>query len=296
MDFDPAGTSWSVFLFPNESMTGEQDGEAWEFNQDSSMSSGTLWRGKYQRMPDTDNGFRCEIVRPSAGDPQYDRFEIYFISTRVFAATKDDSLYRIGKRIDPAQAIIDLTIVIDTNALVSKQVSTWDSPAECGHGGAFMLTDGAHAAGGNGTADLQLRSGVGDQLRIWGASVSNQFQDEVFIYDFKYRKGDRVLDTQGMKPQAHKHYAMVPQPGNPSHSPPKFEIQARRFNANVLEVISPGKEHFHVMFAVYGPVKDAKGARPLKGYYRWDPSITAILEVPSAPAPLPGPRTAKRDA
>jgi hypothetical protein len=174
---------------------------------------------------------------------------------------------------------IELTIVVDTASLGSGQGSTWDKPAGCEHKWAFMITDTSHVAGNgtsNGTADLELKSSVGDQLRIWGASMSSQFQDEVFIYDFKFWKGDRVLDVQGMRPQTFNQHAMVPQPGNPSHRPPEFSVQERAFNCNLIDITNAGKEWFYVTFMVFGPVKDAQGNREIKGYFQWDPSISAI--------------------
>jgi hypothetical protein len=137
-----------------------------------------------------------------------------------------------------------------------------------------MTTDLAHVVSGNGTADLQLRGSSGETLRIWGASLSNQLGDEVFIYDFQHWKQDTVLDTDGMRSQTASEYAMVPHRGAENHNPPVVEKQKVNFNYSLLDVVNTGTEFFYVKFVVYGAADDS-GNRPVKGYFRWDPSIKA---------------------
>ncbi|HYH45905.1 MAG TPA: AidA/PixA family protein, partial [Thermoanaerobaculia bacterium] len=97
---------------------------------------------------------------------------------------------------------IQLTIVVDTASLPSGAGSSAENPRTFGHDGAFMITDSTHCASNNGSADLQITgASVGDNFQIWGSSLSNQFLDEVFIYDFKHLDGDKVLDVNGLKPQ-----------------------------------------------------------------------------------------------
>src|SRR6185295_3241875 len=170
---------------------------------------------------------------------------------------------------------IQLTIVVDTDSLPSAPGSSPSNPATFGHNGAYMMTDIPHCAGGNGTADLQLKdAAVGDTLQVWGSSLSNQLLDEVFIYDFKHWQGDDVLDVNGMRPQTFNETALVPSPGGPTHNPPTFTSQPRAFSCTEIDVTQPGKEFFYVNFVVYGPT--GAGGRTVKGYYQWDPSIQAF--------------------
>lgn len=171
---------------------------------------------------------------------------------------------------------IELMILVDTVSLTQNgngTGSTNANPAGCDHANAFMITDRAHAVKGNGSADLELRAESGDTLRIWGASLSNQLEDEVFIYDFEHWYGDPVLDTQGMRAQTASEYAMVPQRGDEDHNPPRVGAKKVDFNFSRLDINNPGREGFYVKFVVYGPVQDGQGTRPVKGYFRWDPSI-----------------------
>lgn len=171
---------------------------------------------------------------------------------------------------------IDLMILVDTISLTQNgngTGSTNQNPAGCDHKWAFMTTDLAHVVSGNGTADVQLRGSSGESLRIWGASLSNQLGDEVFIYDFQHWKQDTVLDTDGMRSQTASEYAMVPQRGAQKHSPPVVTKQRVGFNFSELDIAGTGSESFCVKFVVYGPADD-NGDRPVKGYFRWDPSIT----------------------
>jgi hypothetical protein len=133
----------------------------------------------------------------------------------------------------------------------------------------------------NGTADLHLTgASSGDTIRVWASSVSNQFEDEVFLYDFKHR-GDvpnngHVLNLKGLTPQSFVQFAKVPGTGEASHQPPTFTIEQITFPCTEIEVQNPGTESFYVDFMVFGPVVDSVGNRTFKGFYQWDPSIAAI--------------------
>jgi hypothetical protein len=274
MSFNPAGTRWSVYSFSGDSMTGEPDSHPWEFNQDSTMSLGARRHGKYEPISGTDDAYLCEVTTVGSGVPQRDRFVVNFVTPSLFVATKEGSLYRIGKRIE---AILDVMILVDTISLTQDGNgvgSTNDAPAECDHGVAIMIADQIHAESGNGTADLHLHASSRGKLRIWGASLSNQLRDEVFVYDFQHQKGDSVLDTRGMRSQTASTYAMVPHRGADNHNPPVVEKQKVSFNYSLLDIVNTGTEYFYVKLVVYGPADD-NGDRPVKGYFRWDPSITA---------------------
>ncbi|WP_437592470.1 AidA/PixA family protein [Sorangium sp. So ce1000] len=179
-----------------------------------------------------------------------------------------------------ATETVDLTIVVDTISLSSEPSSTPDNPAGCDHRYAFMITDAKHAVGGNGTADLNLQAATGDTLRIWASSISHQVEEEVFIYDFVHWDPEGqtstvgVLSTDGMRYRSFPKIVNVPQDGQDDHEPPKVSAKSIDVNCAEIDVNNYGTEWFMVRFVVYGPLPDGEGARPVKGYYQWDPSIT----------------------
>lgn len=159
----------------------------------------------------------------------------------------------------------DLLMLIDTDSLTRGENgagSTSDTPAECVSGCAFMFTDLAHAIEGNGTADLHLRVNRGEVLRVWASSLSNQLDDEVFIYDIWGR--DRLETVSAV--------VMVPQSKLVDHQPPSFDTKTVDFHYHLL-AHRPARSELQVKFVVYG-APDGEGSRPVKGYFRWRPRIS----------------------
>jgi hypothetical protein len=97
MSVNPAGTKWSVAEMDNNGKIGSFHGTPWEFNQ-VSMNAGTLWAGGYQTIPGSDISYACEIVMANTSNPS-DKFEVHFVTSDRFIATKGGKLYRFGKRI-----------------------------------------------------------------------------------------------------------------------------------------------------------------------------------------------------
>jgi len=139
-----------------------------------------------------------------------------------------------------------------------------------------MITDRVHCQGPNAVADLRIKGAAsGDSLQIWSSSLSSQFLDEVFLYDFAHLSGAQVLDVNGLRPQIFQEVANVPVAGGPSHQPPTFKTETRSYPCTEIDVTNGGgTEAFLVRFVVYSQAQD--GGRKVKGYYQWDPSITAV--------------------
>jgi hypothetical protein len=97
MSVNPAGTKWSVAPMDNDGKIGGFHGTPWEFNQ-VSMNAGALWVGGYRAIPGSDVSYACEILMANTSDPT-DSFEVHFVTSDRFIATKSGKLYRFGKRI-----------------------------------------------------------------------------------------------------------------------------------------------------------------------------------------------------
>lgn len=269
MNLNPAGTSWSVYLFPDDSMTGTLDAQPWQFNEDGTVDAGEGLSGWYKALPDTDNAYLCTFSAPNT-TVEYS-FVLYFMTPNLFVAIKDDSLYRVGKKLQ----IIDLMIVVDTSSLTHNgngQGSSNKDPAPCDTAWAFMFTDAEHAIGGNGTAALQIGAGRQHRLRIAGMSMSNQFEDALFFYDIEHLSGDHVLNTKGMKNQRITQLMATPAATQEGNLPPQVTFQDGNFYFSQLGVLGVGSECLAIKFVVYGPPTGS--ARPILGYFKWTMSIT----------------------
>ena len=94
MSFNPANTKWSVAEFDDNGKIGDFHPTPWEFHNQS-MNAGQLWYGGYQFTTGSDNTITCEIG--SGNTPVNDTFQVVFVTSTRFVATKHKALYRFGK-------------------------------------------------------------------------------------------------------------------------------------------------------------------------------------------------------
>ncbi len=171
---------------------------------------------------------------------------------------------------------INLMICVDAETVVKHndgRPTSIHSPGGCNHHWAFMMTNAQNVSSGNGTADLALKVPTGETIRISSASISNQLDYAVFVYDFQHWKGSPVLDTAGMKNRTITRLGVVPDADQADHQPPRVTFENEQYFVEQIDINGSGQEWFYVSFVVYGPPNN--GERPVLGYFRWDPSITA---------------------
>jgi hypothetical protein len=96
MAFNPAGTRWSVATFDDNGQLGNFHPTPWEFNN-LSLNGGADFAGGYTLKPGDDDAYICEIIAAGSSDPS-DSFEVFFVTSNRFIATKSGTLYRFGKR------------------------------------------------------------------------------------------------------------------------------------------------------------------------------------------------------
>jgi len=95
--FNPSGTKWSVAAMDDKGVIGNFHPTPWEFN-DESMNAGALWAGGYREIQGSAGSYDCEILSQGSESPT-DSFEVHFVTADRFIATKNDNLYRFGKKI-----------------------------------------------------------------------------------------------------------------------------------------------------------------------------------------------------
>ncbi|MCD4483408.1 hypothetical protein LQR31_02840 [Chromobacterium vaccinii] len=87
----PSNTQWSVAPFDNNGTISSFHPTPWEFGNGTMQAQG-LWNGEYQHTPSSSNTIKCHLNNG-------DMFEVIFVTTTRFIATKNGGLYRFGKLI-----------------------------------------------------------------------------------------------------------------------------------------------------------------------------------------------------
>lgn len=165
---------------------------------------------------------------------------------------------------------IEIQVVIDTEQILKKPgkaSSDKNAPTPINYSNQYMIvTDGAIK--GQGSATLNFKANVGDIVRLHGSSASNNFENEVLIYDMVPIEGSaRVLEDlrsqtytkSGVTP--HSHDSVLPE-----------AIVDRKYWFLQGSIANRGTEKYWIRFALYQ--RDQNGEPTLKGYYAWDPEIT----------------------
>ncbi len=101
MSFDFENAKWSVAVINNDGHFDLPfDSTPWEFHQ-GSMNAGAIWAGGYvfyNWVSGSDCRIACEI-RWTGSNTITDAFEVIFLTHDRFIATKNNALYRFGKRL-----------------------------------------------------------------------------------------------------------------------------------------------------------------------------------------------------
>jgi hypothetical protein len=168
--------------------------------------------------------------------------------------------------------IIDILIAIDTDAVLANNPNPSkdpDSPTGIAHNMGFMVCTGTTIVSGQGTGDLNFNALVGDTVRVFGVSGSDNFEASVLVYSLPKFGGTPVLDDFEYKNFNNKS-SVVPQS---TSTPLPARIVPESFWFYQADVNNPGTENYMVQFALYG--RDPNTGQPtLVGYYAWDPTIT----------------------
>ena len=93
--------------------------------------------------------------------------------------------------------IINILIAIDTDAVkASNPNPSKDSqhPTGIAHTMGYMIGTGTKINSGQGTGDLSISALVGDTVRAFATSGSDNFEDAVLLYGMPKFRGDQVFD------------------------------------------------------------------------------------------------------
>lgn len=169
---------------------------------------------------------------------------------------------------------IDVLVVIDTEYVKSNYPNPSqdpNNPTGIDHNSQHMIVSNSNVISGQGTADLNFRAKVRDEISFRGTSISQNSDDAVIIYNIKYWSGKQVFNTFRYNTVI-RQYAVVPNYDTSNGLPADTtNITFSCFNSKVK---STGTENFYVQFALYEIDPDDSDRQILFGYYYWDPAIT----------------------
>lgn len=165
---------------------------------------------------------------------------------------------------------INILIVIDTDRVVASYPNPSKDqahPTGIAHNLGYMVCTGTTVNSGQGTGDLDFNALVGDTVRAFATSGSDNFEDAVLLYGLPKFSGDQVFSTFNY--QDFTKSTVNPQS---TTQPLPARIVDEEFWFYQASVIRKGTEGYMVEFALY--TRDQNTGNPvLKGYYYWDPTI-----------------------
>lgn len=164
---------------------------------------------------------------------------------------------------------INILITIDTDAVKAIGGSQDpNKPTGIAHNMGYMVATGTKINSGQGTGDLSITALVGDTVRAFATSGSDNFEDSVLLYGMPMFSG-----TQVFGPFNYQNFTKSAVTPNSTTSVLPAKIVDETFWFYQASVSTKGTEGYMIQFALY--TRDPNTGQPvLKGYYAWDPTIT----------------------
>lgn len=165
--------------------------------------------------------------------------------------------------------IISILITIDTDAVMKAYPNPSkdkNKPTGIGHNYGFMVAGNTKVNKGQGTGDLDFSASVGDAVRMYALSTSNNFDDSILLYKINKFSGTEVFSTF----RNYDYYKDTPVPGSEAEVLPE-KTEKVHFWFHEASIRQAGTEDYKVTFALYK--RNNSGKSELFGYYDWDPRI-----------------------
>ena len=165
---------------------------------------------------------------------------------------------------------INILITMDTDRVrkdYPNPSKDSNNPTGIGHNYGYMVASGTTVNSGQGTGDLDFNALVGDVVRAFAVSGSDNFEDAVLLYGMPPFTGDQVLS-----PFAYQNFEKSTVVAQGPATPLPARIVDEEFWFFQANVVKKGTQGYKVQFGLY--VRDATTGQPvLYGYYYWDPTI-----------------------
>lgn len=165
---------------------------------------------------------------------------------------------------------INVLITIDTDRVKKDNPTpSKDStkPTPIAHTYGYMVASGTTVNSGQGTGDLDFNALVGDTVRAFAVSGSDNFEDAVLLYGMPRFTGDQVMSKFN-----YQNFEKLTVVAQGTDAPLPARIVDEEFWFFQANVVKKGKEGYMVQFALY--IRDLTTGQPvLYGYFQWDPTI-----------------------
>jgi len=166
--------------------------------------------------------------------------------------------------------VINILTTIDTDRVVKdfpNPSKDQNKPTGIGHNYGYMVATGTTINSGQGTGDLDFNALVGDVVRSFATSGSDNFEAAVLLYGMPKFSGEEVLS-----PFLYKTFTKSTVVAGSPESPLPAKIVDEKFWFYQADVVDKGTEGYEMRFALY--TRDITTGQPvLLGYYYWDPTI-----------------------
>lgn len=163
---------------------------------------------------------------------------------------------------------INIQVTLDAEGIINKYPNpskNKDKPTGIGHNFSYMVAT-SNTISGSGTGDLNFSANVGDVVRFFGSTASNNFENSALIYEINKYSGTEVFSEF----KSQNFIKSGVSPSGPEVLP--AEISDQKFWFFEADVKQRGTEGYRVVFALYQ--RDKNGKPVLYGYFQWDPTIT----------------------
>ena len=161
-------------------------------------------------------------------------------------------------------AQIDVTIVIDTEAIVGLGAGSQDSnnPTQVNDSYIYMVTDQNNALSGQGGGELRVGANPGDEIRWQATSSTLASVYTVALYEFSPLSGGALIS----KPELNVVELRYFYPSDPS-SPLNFTSQVVNVPYWSANINKTGDVTYRFFFTILN------SGGHIVGYYSWDPYI-----------------------
>lgn len=167
--------------------------------------------------------------------------------------------------------IIDTAYIVDTYPNPSKD---FEDPTPIDSSAAYVIAVNGERLSGSSSYGVTLHAQPGDYINWFGVSESNNFKNEVIVYDTIFENKADVLSVPNFIQVGYTF--IVPSVDYPESDPIEQEATAWYITAVALR---QGEGTCSTQFALYTP--GAKGGMELYGYFQW--TVTIRLLTPQMP-------------
>jgi hypothetical protein len=182
------------------------------------------------------------------------------------------------KRKKAMSKTINILITIDTDSVTksfpnpnpgTNPIGSQSNPIGIAHSMGFMVATGCPVNSGQGTGDLSIAALVGDTVRAFATSGSDNFEAAVLLYSMPPMPNNPTV----FGPFNYQNFNKSTVIPNSVTSPLPAQIVTETFWFYQASVVTTGTENYEVQFTLY--TRDPNTGQPLLyGYFYWDPQIT----------------------